>query len=155
MNEELISLYFSLFYSLFYLLSGWFIVYWLPSKYLRYRKKIKSVDYEFIELKKRHIINEPSITNREGNYQDNLEVFFNILLREGAEGLTDSADALALACTISTEAVTQDNADWAKEAMLRAWFEHANTGGVVARSRVRMDFPVFSRKLVLWSKFSN
>ena len=37
-------------------------------------------------------------------------------------------------------AVTQDNADWAKEAMLRAWFEHANSGGGVARSRVKVDF---------------
>ena len=34
-------------------------------------------------------------------------------------------------------AVTQDNADWAKEAMLRAWAEHANSGGGVARSRVK------------------
>jgi len=38
-------------------------------------------------------------------------------------------------------AVTQDNADWAKEAMLRAWFEHANSGGSVARSRVKVDYP--------------
>ena len=38
-------------------------------------------------------------------------------------------------------AVTQDNADWAKEAMLRAWAEHANSGGGVARSRVKVDFP--------------
>jgi hypothetical protein len=38
-------------------------------------------------------------------------------------------------------AVTQDNADWAKEAMLRAWFEHANSGGGVARSRVKVDYP--------------
>ena len=37
-------------------------------------------------------------------------------------------------------AVTQDNADWAKEAMLRAWAEHANTGGGVARSRVKVDY---------------
>ena len=41
-------------------------------------------------------------------------------------------------------AVTQDNADWAKEAMLRAWFEHANSGGSVARSRVKADYPVTS-----------
>ena len=41
-------------------------------------------------------------------------------------------------------AVTQDNADWAKEAMLRAWFEHANSGGSVARSRVKVDYPVTS-----------
>ena len=27
--------------------------------------------------------------------------------------------------------VTQDNADWAKEALLQAWFEHANSGGFV------------------------
>jgi hypothetical protein len=39
-------------------------------------------------------------------------------------------------------AVTQDNAEWAKEAMLRAWFEHANSGGAVARSRVKVDYPV-------------
>jgi hypothetical protein len=38
-------------------------------------------------------------------------------------------------------AVTQDNADWAKEAMLRAWFEHANSGDGVARSRVKVDYP--------------
>ena len=38
-------------------------------------------------------------------------------------------------------AVTQDNADWAKEAMLRAWFEHANSSGAVARSRVKVDYP--------------
>ena len=38
-------------------------------------------------------------------------------------------------------AVTQDNADWAKEAMLRAWAEHANSGGGEARSRVKVDFP--------------
>ena len=36
-------------------------------------------------------------------------------------------------------AVTQDNGGWAKEAMLRAWFEHANSGGGVARSRVKVD----------------
>ena len=36
-------------------------------------------------------------------------------------------------------AVTQDNADWAKEAMLRAWSEHANSGGAVARSRIKVD----------------
>jgi len=28
-----------------------------------------------------------------------------------------------------------------KEAMLRAWFEHANSGGGVARSRAKVDFP--------------
>ena len=38
-------------------------------------------------------------------------------------------------------AVTQDNADWAKEAMLRAWFEHANSGDGVVRSRVKVDYP--------------
>ena len=38
-------------------------------------------------------------------------------------------------------AVTQDNADWAKEAMLRAWAELANSGGGVARSRVKVDYP--------------
>lgn len=37
-------------------------------------------------------------------------------------------------------AVTQDNADWAKEAMLRAWAEHANSGGGVASSRVKVDY---------------
>ena len=26
--------------------------------------------------------------------------------------------------------------------MLRAWFEHANSGGSVARSRVKVDFSV-------------
>ena len=41
-------------------------------------------------------------------------------------------------------AVTQDNADWAKEAMLRAWFELANSGGGVARSRAKVDYPVTS-----------
>ena len=39
--------------------------------------------------------------------------------------------------------------------MLRAWTEHANTGGGVARSRAKVDYPDFSSKLVLWSKFSN
>ena len=39
-------------------------------------------------------------------------------------------------------AVTQRNADWAEEAMLRAWFEHANSGGGVARSRVKVDYPL-------------
>ena len=38
-------------------------------------------------------------------------------------------------------AVTQDNAEWAKEAILRAWAEHANSGSGVARSRVKVDFP--------------
>ena len=38
-------------------------------------------------------------------------------------------------------AVTQDNADWAKKAMLRAWAEQANSGGGVARSRVKVDYP--------------
>ena len=37
-------------------------------------------------------------------------------------------------------AVTQDNADAAKEAMLRAWAEHAYSGGGVARSRVKVDY---------------
>ena len=40
-------------------------------------------------------------------------------------------------------AVTQDNSDWAKGAMLRAWAEHANSGGEVARSRVKVDDPLF------------
>ena len=57
-----------------------------------------------------------------------------------AASLRDSAGALALACTLSAVAVMQDNANWAKEAMLRAWFEHANTGGGVARSRVKADY---------------
>ena len=39
-------------------------------------------------------------------------------------------------------AVTQDNADWAKKAMLRAWAEQANSGGGVARSRVKVDYPL-------------
>ena len=38
-------------------------------------------------------------------------------------------------------AVTQDSADWAKEAMLRAWFEYANSGDGVARSRGKVDYP--------------
>lgn len=38
-------------------------------------------------------------------------------------------------------AVTQDNADWAKKAMLRAWAEHASSGGGLARSRVKVDYP--------------
>ena len=59
---------------------------------------------------------------------------------EGVGVLRDSAGALALACTLSVLAVTQDNADWAKEAMLRAWAEHANSGGGVARSRVKVDY---------------
>ena len=41
-------------------------------------------------------------------------------------------------------AVTQDNADWAKEAMLRAWFEHANSGGGLAQSRVKVDYPLIA-----------
>ena len=39
---------------------------------------------------------------------------------EGVGVLRGSADALALTCTLSAVAVTQDNADCAKEAMLRA-----------------------------------
>ena len=39
---------------------------------------------------------------------------------EGVGVLRDSAGALALACTLSAVAVMQGNADWAKEAMLRA-----------------------------------
>jgi len=38
-------------------------------------------------------------------------------------------------------AVIQDNADWAKEAMLRVWAEHANSGAGVAQSRVKVDYP--------------
>ena len=37
-------------------------------------------------------------------------------------------------------AATQNNANWAKKAMLRAWVEHANSGGGVARSRVKVDY---------------
>ena len=33
------------------------------------------------------------------------------------------------------------SADWAKEAMLRAWAEHAYSGGGEARSRVKVDYP--------------
>ena len=47
---------------------------------------------------------------------------------------------LAPACTLSVLAVTQDNAEWAKEAMLRAWVEHTNSSGGVARSRIKVDF---------------
>ena len=54
--------------------------------------------------------------------------------------LRDSAGALALACTLKAVAVTQASEDWAKEAMLQAWAEHANSGGGVARSRVKVDF---------------
>ncbi len=39
--------------------------------------------------------------------------------------------------------------------MLSAWIEHVNSGDGVARSRVKVDYPDFSSKLVLWSKFSN
>ena len=59
---------------------------------------------------------------------------------EGVGVLRDSAGALALACTLSAVAVTQDNAEWAKEAMLRAWAEHANSGGAVGRSRIKVDY---------------
>jgi hypothetical protein len=38
-------------------------------------------------------------------------------------------------------AVTQDNAEWAQEAMLRAWFEHAKPRGGEAKSRVKVDYP--------------
>jgi hypothetical protein len=69
--------------------------------------------------------------------------------------LRDSAGALALGCTLSTVAVTQDNADWAKEAMLRVWFEHANSGGSVARSRVKVDYPVQSEACMLILSSSN
>ena len=65
--------------------------------------------------------------------------FFEVTL-DVAASLRDSAGALALACTLSVLAVTQDNADWAKEAMLRAWAEHANSGGREARSRVKVDY---------------
>ena len=40
--------------------------------------------------------------------------------------------------------VTQDNADWAKEALLRAWFEHANSGGGVTQFRVKVDYPLIA-----------
>ena len=36
--------------------------------------------------------------------------------------------------------IKQVSADWAKEAMLRAWFELAYSGGRVARSRVKVDY---------------
>jgi len=39
--------------------------------------------------------------------------------------------------------------------MLRAWAEQANSGGGIARSRAKVEYPDFSSKLVLWSKFSN
>ena len=58
--------------------------------------------------------------------------------------MRDSAGALALACTLSAVAVMQDNANWAKEAMLRAWTEHANTGGGLAQSRVKVDYPLIA-----------
>jgi len=52
-----------------------------------------------------------------------------------------SAPTTAVALSVhNAVAVTQDNADLAKEAMLRAWFEHANSGDGVARSRVKVDF---------------
>lgn len=38
-------------------------------------------------------------------------------------------------------AVVQGNEEWAKEAMLRAWFEHANSTGSVAKSRIKVDYP--------------
>jgi hypothetical protein len=56
-----------------------------------------------------------------------------------------SAPTTAVALPVhDAVAVTQDNADWAKEAMLRAWFELANSGGGVARSRAKVDYPVTS-----------
>ena len=52
-----------------------------------------------------------------------------------------SAPTTAVALSVhDAVAVTQDNAEWAKEAMLRAWTEHANTGGGVARSSVKADY---------------
>jgi len=36
--------------------------------------------------------------------------------------------------------LSEVSADWAKEATLRAWFEHANSSGGVARSRVKVDY---------------
>ena len=38
-------------------------------------------------------------------------------------------------------AVTQGNKEWAKEAMLNAWSEHANKTGSNAQSRVKIDYP--------------
>jgi len=38
-------------------------------------------------------------------------------------------------------AVQQGNEGWAKEAMLRAWAEYANSDGGAARSRVKVDYP--------------
>ena len=57
-----------------------------------------------------------------------------------AASLRDSAGDLAPACTLSAVAVTQDNAECAKEAMQRAWIKHANSGGEVARSRVKVEY---------------
>ena len=38
-------------------------------------------------------------------------------------------------------AVQQGNEGWAKEAMLRAWAEHANSDGGTAQARVKVDYP--------------
>ncbi|MDA1370047.1 MAG: hypothetical protein O2971_04690 [Proteobacteria bacterium] len=38
-------------------------------------------------------------------------------------------------------AVVQCNEEWAEEAMLRAWHEHANSTGSVAKSRIKVDYP--------------
>ena len=38
-------------------------------------------------------------------------------------------------------AVTQDNVEWAKEAMTRSWFEYSNTDGGGAKARVKVDYP--------------
>ena len=59
---------------------------------------------------------------------------------EGVGVLRDAAGALGPACTLSAVAVMQDNAYWAKEAMLRAWSEHVNSGGAVGRSRIKVDY---------------
>ena len=64
-----------------------------------------------------------------------------ILMQVMLEGVEQGIVALPVHDAV---AVTQDNAEWAKEAMLRAWFEHANSGGGVARSRVKVDYPLIA-----------
>ena len=102
-----------------------------------YREGITKKRFEKVEEATLKRYPKLSLFSGFGIHAQNLEG--QILKQVMLEGVDRGIVALPVHDAV---AVTQDNAKWAKEAMLRAWFEHANSGGAVARSRVKVDYPV-------------
>jgi hypothetical protein len=101
-----------------------------------YREGITKKRFEKVEEATLKRYPKLSLFSGFGIHAQNLEG--QILKQVMLEGVDKGIVALPVHDAV---AVTQGNEEWAKEAMLRAWFEHANSEGSVAKSRIKVDYP--------------